>query len=171
MSKLCVLLAAALLLGASAAALRAAPPTGGAAETNLELLVDAIRANRKALVAVNLELTDDEAARFWPVYDRYQKEIQAIGDRLARVIQEYTASFHDLSNEKAMKLVEEYLAVEADRVAVRRAYLGDFAKILPGRTVARLYQIENKLDAVIRYDLAAAIPVLEQAIVRGGRSE
>jgi len=163
MSKLRVLLAAALMLGASAAALRAEPPSAGpAAEASLDLLVDAIRANRKALVAVNLELSDDEASRFWPVYDRYQQEIQAIGDRLARVIQDYTASFRDLSNEKAMKLMEEYLAVEADRVQVRRTYLGEFAKTLPGRTVARLYQIENKLDAVIRYDLAAAIPVVEQ---------
>jgi hypothetical protein len=163
MSKLRLLLAAALLLGASAAALRAEEPAAGpAAEANLDVLLNAIRANRKALVAVNLELTDDEASRFWPVYDRYQKEVNAIGDRLARVIQEYTASFRDLSNEKALKLVDEYLAVEADRVKVRSAYLGEFAKALPGRTVARLYQIENKLDAVMRYDLAAAIPVVEQ---------
>ena len=163
MSKLRLLLAAALMLGASAAALRAEEPRAGqAAQANLDLLLDAIRSNRKALVAVNLALSDDEAARFWPVYDRYQQEIDAIGDRLASVIQDYTASFRDLSNEKAMKLVDEYLAVEADRVQVRRTYLGEFAKSLPGRTVARLYQIENKLDAVIRYDLAAAIPVIEE---------
>jgi len=162
MSKLRLLLAAALMLGAPAAALRAEKPRAGqASEANLDLLLNAIRSNRKALVAVNLALTDDEAARFWPVYDRYQKEINAIGDRLTTVIQDYTASFHDLSDEKAMKLVDEYLAVEADRVQVRRAYLGEFARSLPGRTVARLYQIENKFDAVIRYELAAAIPVIE----------
>jgi hypothetical protein len=162
-SKLRLLLAAALMLGASAAALRAEEPRAGeAAEASLDLLLDTIRSNRKALVAVSLALTGDEAARFWPVYDRYAEEIDAIGDRLARVIQDYTASFRELSNEKAMKLVDEYLAVEADRVQERRAYLGEFAKSLPGRTVARLYQIENKLDAVVRYDLAAAIPVLEQ---------
>jgi len=61
-----------------------------------------------------------------------------------------------------MKLMDEYLAVEADRLKVRQAYLGEFAGAVSGRTVARLYQIENKLDAVIRYDLAAAIPVVEQ---------
>ena len=54
-------------------------------------------------------------------------------------------------------------AAEADRLQVRRAYLGEFAKILPGRTVARFYQIENKMDAVLRYDLAGAIPVVETA--------
>jgi hypothetical protein len=57
----------------------------------------------------------------------------------------------------------DYLAAEADRVAVRRTYLPEFAKVLPGRTVARFYQIENKMDAVIRYDLAATIPVIDEA--------
>jgi len=163
MSKIHLMLAAALIFGLSAAALRAAqPPTGQAAEANLAVLVDAIRSNRKALVAVNLKLTDDEATTFWPVYDRYQQEINATGDRMVGVIQEYSAHFSDLSNDKAMKLVDDYLAIEADRVKVKRAYVDEFAKALPGRKVARFYQIENKMDAVIRYDLAATIPVMEE---------
>ena len=164
MLKIRLLLAAAVILALSAGALRAVqPPTGQAAEANLDVLVHAIQANRKALVAVNLKLTDDEAAKFWPVYDRYQQEVNAIGDRLVGVLQDYTANFSDLSNEKAMKLVDDYLAVEADRVKVKRAYVDQFAKVLPGRTVARLFQIENKMDAVIRYDLAATIPVVDEA--------
>ena len=152
-----------MFLGLSAAVLHAAqPPTGQAAEANLDVLVDAIRSNRKALVAVNLNLTADEAAKFWPIYDRYQKEINATGDRLVGVIQDYTANFNDLSNDKAMKIVDDYLTIEADRVKVKRAYLDEFAKALPGRKVARFYQIENKMDAVIRYNLAATIPVVEE---------
>src|SRR5262249_23282855 len=146
----------------SAAALRAAQPPTSQAVAKLDVLVDAIRANRKALVAVNLKLTDEEATKFWPIYDRYQQEINAVGDRLVGVIQDYTANFSDLSNDKAIKLVEEYLTIEADRVKVRRAYVDEFAKALPGRKVARFYQIENKMDAVIRYDLAATIPVVEE---------
>jgi hypothetical protein len=165
MSTIRLVLAAAVILGLAAAApLRAAPPpTGRAAEANLDVLVDSIRSNRTALVAVNLNLTDDEAAKFWPIYDRYQKEINATGDRLVGLIQDYTANFSDLSNDKAMKLVDDYLAVEADRVKVKRAYLDEFAKALPGRKVARFYQIENKMDAVIRYNLAATIPVVEES--------
>jgi len=163
MSKIRLVLAAAVILGLSAAALYAAqPPTGQGAEANLDVLVDAIRSNRQALVAANLKLTEEEAGKFWPIYDRYQKEINAIGDRLVGVIQDYTTHFSDLSDDKAMKLVDDYLAVEADRVKVKRTYVDEFAKALPGRKVARFYQIENKMDAVIRYDLAATIPVVEE---------
>ena len=112
------------------------------------VLLDTIRANRKALVGVNLQLSPEEAAKFWPLYDRYQKEISAIGDRVIAIVDDYTASFHDLTNDKALQLMESYLA--------------EFGKILPGRTVARFYQIENKMDAVLRYDLAASIPLVDE---------
>ena len=163
MSKLRLLLAAALLLGLPAAGLRAAQPEGGEAkEASQAVLLDAIRSNRKALVAANLELTDAEASKFWPVYARYQQEINAIGDRLVAVIEDYTRSFSGLTDEKAMQLTEQYLGIEADRIQVKRSYFEDFAKALPGRKVARFYQIENKMDAVIRYDLPATIPVVAQ---------
>ena len=58
--------------------------------------------------------------------------------------------------------MESWLTTETERVQVRRSYLPEFSKILPGRTVARFYQLENKMDAVIRYDLAAAIPVIDE---------
>ena len=77
-----------------------------------------------------------------------------------KIIQDYTASFHDLSNEKAMKLADDWLSAEGDRVKVRRTYLDQFAKVIPGRKVVRFYQIENKMDAVLRYDLAGGIPVV-----------
>lgn len=156
------LLAALLFLGLSTTALHAEPAEiGTAADNNLSVLLDAIRANRKAMVAINLQLTDDEAAKFWPVYDRYQNENNAVGDRLVALIADYTASFGSMSNSKAMKIVEQYLDIQADQVKVRRSYLDEFAKILPGRKVARFYQIENKMDAVVRYDLASTIPVIE----------
>ena len=153
-----------LALGLSAEVARAEDraPTVAPAATNLSILLDTIRANRKALVAVNLGLSADEASKFWPVYDRYQKEIAATGDRMAATIQEYTAGFTTLSNDKAVQLVDAYLAVEAERVKIRQSYVAEFAKVVPGRTVARFYQIENKMDAVVRYDLAAAIPVIEE---------
>ena len=143
--------------------LAAAPACAGeAADTDLDILRDTIRANRKALVAANLTLTDEEAGKFWPLYDRYTTELKAVNDRLVKVIQDYTAGFKDLSNEKAMQLAADYLSAEDDRVKLRRKYLDEFGKVVPGRKAVRLFQIENKIDAIVRYDLAAEIPVVEE---------
>lgn len=152
------LLAAALMVGLFAGPGRAEE----ADQANLDILRDTIRANRKALVAASLTLTDEESGKFWPLYDRYATELKAVNDRLVKVIQDYTAAFKDLSNEKAMQLAGDYLSAEDDRVKLRRKYLDEFGKVVPGRKAVRLFQIENKIDALVRYDLAAEIPVVEE---------
>lgn len=163
MTKPRFLFAALLAVGLSAAAGQAEDAEDPSAATaDAQVLIDTIRANRKALVAVNLGLSEEEATKFWPLYDRYQQEIKSSGDRVASVVDDYIENYRTLSDEEALKLLEAYLAAEADRVQTRRTFIAEFAKILPGRTVARFYQIENKMDAVLRYDLAAAIPVIEE---------
>ncbi|HEY2292768.1 MAG TPA: hypothetical protein VGM86_18860 [Thermoanaerobaculia bacterium] len=153
------------LLTATLLTLAIAAPLWGAGEAtkaDMEIVRDAIRANKKALVSANVTLTDEEAARFWPVYDRYQKQLAAVNDRFAKVLTDYAASFEDLSNEQALKLAKDYQTVEEDRLKVRRAYLAALEKVLPGRKAVRVYQIENKIDAVVRYDLATEIPVVKE---------
>lgn len=134
---------------------------GEADDANIEILRDTIRTNKKAFVAVNLQLDDAEAAAFWPTYDRYQADLAAVHARLLAVIEDYSASFTDLSDEKAMELTDRYLTIERDRTEVRQRHLEPISAALPGKKVARFYQMENKMDAILRYELAAAIPVIE----------
>ncbi|MDJ0849392.1 MAG: hypothetical protein QNK04_13545 [Myxococcota bacterium] len=154
--KILALLGAGPLVLGSGAALAA-----GSDEATLEILASTIQANRKALVAVNLDLTDEEASAFWPLYDRYQKELGETGRRLVDVIGEYGKGFGKLSDDEAQDLVQRYLAVDRDRNELRRRYLGPFSKVLPGKKVMRFYQVEHKMDAVLRYEMAAQIPVVE----------
>jgi hypothetical protein len=152
------LLASTLALGLLAPLAHA----GEAAKADMDILRDSIRANRKALVAVNLNLTDDEAKKFWPVYERYQQELKVPNDRIVKVIEDYAASFSNLSDKKAIELVDQYLTAETERAKIRRANLDVISGALPGKKAARFYQIENKMDAVLRYDLAGTIPVTEE---------
>ena len=141
----------------------AAPAGAGEAdEASMEILRDTLRSNKKALVAVNLALSDEEARAFWPVYDRYQAELTVVGDRLLQVIDDYKRTFGSTKDDEARKLVDTYLAVQRDRVALRRSYVELFAEALPGRTLMRFYQIETKIYAVLFHELAASIPVIEQ---------
>jgi len=142
-------------------AFAAAARAGDADEASMEILRDTIQSNKKALVAVNLTLTDEEARSFWPIYDRYQADLSAVQDRLLRIIEDYAANFGSMTDEKANQLVDDYLAAERDRAEVRQKYRDPLAKVLPGRKLMRFYQIENKIHAVLRYELAKTIPVVE----------
>ncbi|TMA80322.1 MAG: hypothetical protein E6J72_08745 [Deltaproteobacteria bacterium] len=148
--------------GQPAAGARHAQPSGTAQQAELDILRDTLRANKRAFVAVNLKLTDEEAGRFWPLYDRYEGEQRAINDRFVKLLDEYSNSFPNLSDDRASALITDYLAAETDRAQLRQKYLPEFSKALPGRKVARFYQLENKIEAVLRYDLAAHVPVVEQ---------
>ena len=131
-------------------------------EANLEILVATLQANKKALVAVNLDLDDSEAKAFWPVYDRYHDDLAGVNDRLLKIIEDYTANFETLSDASAKQSVEDFLAVERERSELREKYLKPFSEALPGRKLARFYHIENKIQAVLRFQLARDIPVIGQ---------
>src|SRR5262245_4995598 len=107
-------LATLLSLVLAAAGAHAAGP-----QDEQSILLDTLRANRKAFVAVNLQLSEGEAKNFWPLYDKYQSEMNPIQERVVALVEDYTANFESLPNEKAVKLVQDYLAAEADRVKVR----------------------------------------------------
>jgi hypothetical protein len=148
-----------LLLVVSAAAPAGA---GEADDASMEILRETLRSNKKALVAVNLALSDEEARAFWPVHDRYQAELTVVADRLLQVIDDYKRTFGTTTDDEARKLVDSYLAVQRDRVALLDSYVERFAEVLPGRTLMRFYQIENKIHTVMLYELAETIPVIAQ---------
>jgi hypothetical protein len=112
--------------------------------------------------AYEAELEIAEARAFSPVYDRYEGDLSSVRDRFVKFIEDYTANFATMSDEKASQIVEDFLAIERERAEVREKYLEPLSEALRGRKVARFYQIENKIQAVFRYELARSIPVVEQ---------
>jgi hypothetical protein len=129
------------------------------AQSDVDLVREAMRVDKRALVAANLELTDAEARAFWPIYGRYQKDLLATRDSLFQVVEEDTLQAVKLTDQKALELVQRYLAAQAARIQIRSSYLKEISQVLPGLKVARFYQIENKLDAVIDYAMAVRVPL------------
>lgn len=129
---------------------------------NMAIVMEKVRADKKLLVAANMNLTEQEAAAFWPVYDAYQKELTGLNNRTVKAIESYAAAYNQgtVPDETAKKLLDEALAVEAAELDLKRSYVSKFSKALPAAKVARYYQIENKIRAAIKYELAAGIPLV-----------
>jgi hypothetical protein len=130
---------------------------------NMQILRDKIKADKKLVVATNMELTESEAKSFWPVYDAYQKDLQNINRRIAGLLDRYAADFHSksLTDDKAKKLIDEALAIEQSEADLKSTYAPKLSKALPVIKVARYLQIENKIRAVIKYDLAQGVPLVK----------
>jgi hypothetical protein len=129
---------------------------------NMQILREKIKADKKLLVATNMELTESEAKNFWPIYEDYQKDLQKINERLGKLLQSYAADYKNktMTDEKAKKLTDEFLSIEQAEVTLKTSYVPKLSKALPATKVARYLQIENKIRAVIKYDLAATVPLV-----------
>jgi hypothetical protein len=120
-----------------------------------------IHAARTKLVAANLPLTEEEGAKFWPLYNEYRGEVSKLNDRSLALIKDFAASYDSMSDEKASDLLKQQMAIDEDRLKLKKSYLGKFEKVLPQKKVARYYQIERKLDASVQYEAAKAIPLVK----------
>lgn len=162
-SFLAAILTASLLLAAMAEASPVFAQDKSSADTNMQILRDKVKADKKLVVAANMELTDTEAKGFWPIYEAYQKDLQSLNERLKKTILSYADAYNNkaLTDEMAKKLADEALAIDEDEIKMRKACMAKVATVLPGKKAARYLQIENKIRALLRYELAAGIPLVE----------
>jgi len=137
--------------------------TTGTTNSNMEILRQKLKADKKLLVAQNLTLTDAEGTAFWPVYDAYQNDLQAINQRMTAVIRAYADAYNKgpIANDVAKKLLDEVLAIDEAEAKLKSSSAPKIIAALPATKAARYIQIENKIRAVVRYDLAAGIPLIE----------
>ena len=161
-SKIVLLFVAATLAAPVTAQDKGAKPADKGS-TNMEILRDKIKADKKVVVASNMKLTDAEGKAFWPVYDAYQGELQKINKQMGAVILAYADAYNKgpVSNEAAKKLLGDALAIEEAELKAKRAYVPKFEAAVPATKVALYMQIESKIRALVRYELAANIPLVE----------
>jgi len=123
-----------------------------------------VKADKKLLVASNMDLSDAEGKTFWPFYDAYQKELERINQRLGMTIKRYADVYNagkgTISNDADQKLLNEALAVEEAEVKTKRAYAEKIGKVLPATKTARYIQIENKIRAITKIELAQQFPLV-----------
>jgi hypothetical protein len=132
------------------------------ADTNMQILLDKVKADKKLVVAANMDLSEAEAKGFWPIYEAYQKDLQLVNDRLGKMIVAYADAYNKntLTDAQAMQLANEALSVDHDELTLRKTYAAKLVGVIPAKKVARYLQIENKIRAAIRYDLAKGIPLV-----------
>jgi hypothetical protein len=110
-----------------------------------------------------MDLTESEAKGFWPVYEEYQKDLSALNQRIGKLIESYAADYraNTLTDDKAKGLIDELVAIEQAEAGLKTSYVPKLSQVLPQKKVARYLQIENKIRAVVKYELAGAVPLVQ----------
>jgi Spy/CpxP family protein refolding chaperone len=143
-----------MAVAVSAQEKRAAEPTP--AEWRLK-----IQADKKGIVDRAMKLTPEQAKKFWPLYDSFQQELEKPRREYSRAVLDYVAAGDSLSDANARRLAEQALAATVDEARLREKHFKKLLGVLPAKTAARYAQVENKIEAVLRYETAAAVPLVQ----------
>jgi hypothetical protein len=129
------------------------------AERNSAEWLVLIQADKKAIVGRSMDLTPEESAKFWPLYDGFQRELAVPQNTVTRVLLDYIAAGHTLTDANAKRLIEQMHSAEKEELRLREKHFRQLLRVLPARKAARYVQIENKIQAVVRYESAKAVPL------------
>ncbi|HXW90972.1 MAG TPA: hypothetical protein VEK33_10545 [Terriglobales bacterium] len=130
-------------------------------DQNIDLMRKDIRSQKKQIIAANLQLTDKEAEKFWPLYDQYTAELVKINDTKYGAIKDYAANYTTLTDDQALDLIRKPLQVDEAVAQLRLRYIPVFGKVLSGKKTALFFQLDRRLLMLIDTQLAAQIPLIQ----------
>ena len=137
-----------------------ATPQSGV-DRDIQMLRQDLRSKKKQTIAANLQLTDADATKFWPIYDQYVAELTKINDEKYAVIKEYADAWGNMKDDQALSLTNRALAVEQSVAQLRIKYLPVFSKVVSGSKVATFFQIERRVQALVDLQLSAQLPLVQ----------
>lgn len=133
----------------------------GGGEAYLELLRSDIKTQKTALVTEAMQLSDDEASVFWPIYREYQFELDKLTDRRIALIKDYAQHYNSMTDEKANELMMGVFKLDEDLTKLRKKYYKQLEKALSSTTAARFFQIDNQINMLLRLQVAAELPLIK----------
>ena len=141
------------------------PPEIQPAPQNLTLFLELARtdvsAEKAKLLAANIDIKDEEAIAFWPLYHQYDLELRRCNDRRLELMKAYSHHEKAYTDSKARILTEQIFTLEETRTDLKRKYFKKFSKVIGARKATRVFQIENQLGAAIELRAVAALPLIK----------
>jgi len=133
-----------------------------ASADTMQILREKLKSDKKVVVALNMDLTEAEGKAFWPIYDEYQKDLEKINRRTAELLQRYAREYGAgaVKNDEGRQMIDELMDIESDELKRKRAIVAKLNKVLSGKKMARYMQIEQKIRAVVKYEIADAVPLV-----------
>jgi len=132
-------------------------------QTYIELLRSDLNTQKRQIVNETMQLDDKQARIFWPIYNQYEADLDKLGNEKLAIIQEYATNFLTMTNEKADELAQQVMALDDQKMALRRKYYDLMKKSLPAILVVRFFQVENQIQLLVDLQIASNLPIIETA--------
>src|SRR5271157_4217107 len=135
----------------------------------IKLLRSDLRASKERIVKEAMQLNDQQAAAFWPLYHDYAAAQTKLGDEKLAIVQDYAKNFLSMTNDKADQLAQRIMVLDDQRMALRKKYYELMKKAIPTVLVVRFFQVENQIQLLVDLQIASNLPIIEEANKSQGR--
>lgn len=132
-----------------------------AADQNIQLLREDIRADRKQITAANMALTPEEATKFWPLYDQYIQETIKINDVRWSMMKDYSTNYGKMTDQQAQDYIKKSASVDKQLIELREKYVSIFEKVISPMKTSQWYQIDRRMDMLINLQLSTLVPMVQ----------
>lgn len=102
-----------------------------------------IQAQKIAFISTQLDLTPDEAQKFWPIYNRYEAEIEVVRKERRGYMRELRKD-EALSDERGYELTQKIFETEKKEADIRLTYLKEFSVVLGKKKATMVFMAEEK---------------------------
>jgi len=130
-------------------------------EASVELQRVDLRKQKRALIQQAVPMTEEQKKSFWPIYDKFEKQLIQLNDSRIALIKDYAANYENMTDPKAAELIMKAMDFQEKRLQARRGYFNDAKALLPPKMVARLMQLENQTDLLIDLQIASEVPLVK----------
>jgi len=124
-----------------------------------QILLKQVNTDKKAVYASNLGLTEEESAKFWPIYDEYEAKQKPLQDRFFANLNTFAEKYDTLTEAEAAAILKEKMAIEKDGAALKQKYTAKIAKVLPAKKALRYAQLETRVQNLIQRNVYSLIPL------------
>jgi excinuclease UvrABC ATPase subunit len=130
-------------------------------EPYLEILRKDARAEKVAIITDVMDFTDEEAAKFWPVYKKYENELKKMNDVRLDLIKDYAKNYWDMSDQTARDLMKTAIELQIKEAYLKKEYFRKFEQALSSKRAAKFMQLENQIDILVDLQIATELPLIE----------
>ncbi|MCU0414685.1 MAG: hypothetical protein MUE91_09845 [Ignavibacteriaceae bacterium] len=128
--------------------------------TYIEGLKKDVGGTFKEIVKENLKLTEDEANKFWPLFDEYMAARSPIFEERVSITEEFMMNYYALDDATAKDLINKAIQSQQDLTDVRKEYLDKMFEVLPAPLVGKFFQLDNRVSAVLDLVRMSATPLI-----------
>jgi hypothetical protein len=128
-------------------------------DQDIALLRQDLRAKKMQVIGENMSLSDQEAERFWPIYNHYVKDLTEVNNQKYALLKQYAEMWSTMTDEDALIYVRHWLEADGEAQALRLKYVPVVSQALPGRKAATFFQLDRRLNMIVDLQLFSQVPL------------